>query len=39
MQHVGSQFPNQGSNLYPTHWKHGVLTTRLTGKFLLYEFK
>ena len=39
MQHVGSQFPNQGSNLYPMHWKHGVLTTRLPGKFLLYEFK
>ena len=26
-QHVGSQFPNQGLNLCPLHWKHRVLTT------------
>ena len=24
---VGSYFPNQGSNLHPRQWKHGVLTT------------
>ena len=33
--HVGSQFPNQGSNLfpppYPWHWKHGVLDTEVPG--------
>ena len=23
-QYVGSWFPNQGSNLYPLKWKHGV---------------
>ena len=25
--HVGSYFPNQGSNLCPLHWKLAVLTT------------
>ena len=25
---MNSQIPNQGSNLCPLHWKHGVLTTR-----------
>ena len=24
MQHMGSQFPDQGWNLRPLHWKHGV---------------
>ena len=28
MQHVGSSFPDQESNLYPLYWKPGVLTTR-----------
>ena len=32
--HVGSQFPNQGSNLRPLHWQHGFLTTGLPGKSL-----
>ena len=27
------EFPNQGSNLYPSHWKHRILTTRHPGKF------
>ena len=38
-QHVGSQFPNQGSNPCPLQWKHGVLTTGPPGKslqFILY---
>ena len=26
MWHMGSQFPNQGSNLCPLHWEQGVLT-------------
>ena len=26
-------FPDQGSNLCPLHWKQGVLTTRPPGKF------
>ena len=29
-------FPNQGSNLYPLHWKHGVLTTGSPGKPLSF---
>ena len=32
MWHVGSQFPNQGSNPSPLHWKCRVLTTRPPGK-------
>ena len=31
-QYVGSQFPDQGSNLQPLLWKHRVLTTGLPGK-------
>ena len=31
MQHVGSQFLNQGSNPFPLQWKHGVLTTEPPG--------
>ena len=34
MWHVGSLFPNQGSNLRPLPWKHGVLTTGPPGKAL-----
>ena len=30
--HEESWFPNQGSNLCPLHWKHGVLTTGPPGK-------
>jgi len=30
--HVGSQFPNQESNLCPLQWKHRVLTTGHPGK-------
>ena len=29
LRHVGSEFPDQGSNLHPLHWKYGVLTTEL----------
>ena len=31
-QHVGSYFPNQGSNPHPLHWKGGFLTTGPPGK-------
>ena len=31
-QHMGSQFPNQGSNLLLLHWKHRILTTGPPGK-------
>ena len=30
--HVGSEFPDQGSNPCPLQWKHGVPTTGLPGK-------
>ena len=33
MQHVGSWFPNQGSNPQPLLWKLGVLTTGLPGNW------
>ena len=29
MWHVGSQFPNQASNLHPLNWKRGALTMNL----------
>ena len=32
LQHVGSQFPNQGLNPCPLHWKLRVLTSGLPGK-------
>ena len=32
-------FPNQGSNPCPLHWKHGVLTTGQPGKFLCSVFQ
>ena len=32
MRHVGPQFPDQGSNLCPLHWKHRVVTTGQPGK-------
>ena len=32
--YVDSQFPNQGSNLYPLHWKAKSLTTGPPGKSL-----
>ena len=33
VQHVWDlKFPDQGSNLHPLHWKHGVLTPGLSGK-------
>ena len=35
MWHAGSYLLNQGSNLCPLHWEHGVLTTGLPGKPLL----
>ena len=40
--HVGSYFPNQGSNPCPLQWKYGVLTTGPPGKslsrFLIWPF-
>ena len=36
---VSSLFPRQGSNTYPLHWEHGILTTRLPGKSLLFYFE
>ena len=35
----GVQFPDQGSNLSPLHWEHGVLTTGLPGKSLKLSFE
>ena len=31
-RHAGSLFPDQGWNLCPIKWKHGVLTTVPPGK-------
>ena len=36
--HVGSQFPNQGSNAHSLHWKLGILTIRQPGKFCLFFY-
>ena len=36
---MGPYFPNQGLNLHPLHWKHGVLTTGLPGKSLPLFFQ
>ena len=33
-----AEFPNQGSNLNPLHWKYRVSTTGLPGKSLLLSF-
>ena len=33
---MGSYFPNQGLNPHPVHWKSGVLTPGLTGKFQIF---
>ena len=30
---------DQGSNLHPLHWKHGVLSTGLPGKCKAQKFK
>ena len=38
-QLVGSQFPDQGSNPRPLHWKRRVLTTGQPGKSLNLTFK
>ena len=38
VQHVGSYFPYQGSNLCPLHWKRGLLTTGPPGKSLKQGF-
>ena len=35
MQHMGSQFPDQGLNPYSLHWKCGVLATGTPGKSLI----
>ena len=37
--HMGSLFPNQGSNSNPLHWKNGVLTTELPGKSQEVQFR
>ena len=34
LQHAGSSFLNQRTNLCPLQWKCGVLTTGLSGKSL-----
>ena len=39
MWHVGSQFPDQGSNLCPLHWKGGVLTTGGQGNPCVLHFR
>jgi len=36
--HIGSYFPDQGSNLHPLHWKWGVSTLDLPGKLLKTAF-
>ena len=36
---VSSLFPRQGSNTYPLHWEHRILTTRLPGKSLIFYFE
>ena len=36
MRQVGSQFPDQGSNLHPLYWQRGVVTTGLPGKSLCF---
>ena len=35
MWHMGSQFPDQGLNLCPLHWEHGVLPTGLPYSYFL----
>ena len=35
----GSWFPDQGLNLGPLHWKHGVLAPGMPGKSSSYDFK
>ena len=32
-------FPDQGVNLYPLQWKHGILTTGLPQKSLVRIFQ
>ena len=39
MGHVVSQSPDQGSNLCPLFWQHGLLTTGPPGKFQSFHFK
>ena len=43
MHHNTSYFPDQGSNLCPLYWEHGVLTTGLPGKslnvYILFHMK
>ena len=36
--HVGSQFPDQGSNPCPLQWKHRTLTSRPPGKPSMFFF-
>ena len=38
MQHVGSQFPGEGSNLCTLHWKLEVLTTGQPEKLPPFSF-
>ena len=37
LSHVGSLFPNQGSNPFPLHWKCRLLTTGPPGKVMIYD--
>ena len=39
MRHVGSSFPDQGSNLRSLHWQHRVLATGPPGKSLGFLYK
>ena len=36
---MGSWFPDKGLNLYPLHWKHGVLTNEALGNSLISILK
>ena len=36
--YVGSQFPKQGSNPCPQHWKYRILTTSLLGMSFFFSF-
>ena len=37
-QHVGSQLPDQGLNLYSLHWKYGILANGPPGESLISSF-
>ena len=37
LRHTESLFPDQGSDPYPLHWKHGVLTLDHQGDPCIYS--